>query len=62
MKDYSGLRLYYTPKLRKYDGGVLRVGHDVVPSHMIPPGRPWTITGHCTSGCTESVSIFYVRS
>uniref|UniRef100_A0A8C3JZ03 DOMON domain-containing protein n=1 Tax=Calidris pygmaea TaxID=425635 RepID=A0A8C3JZ03_9CHAR len=34
----SGVRLYYTPELRKYDVGVLQTGIFAFPVHFIPPG------------------------
>ncbi|XP_059112561.1 DBH-like monooxygenase protein 2 [Peromyscus eremicus] len=36
--DTSGIRLYYTSHLRKYDMGVLQLGISVFPIHFIPPG------------------------
>ncbi|KAL6030229.1 hypothetical protein STEG23_035757 [Scotinomys teguina] len=36
--DTSGMRLYYTSHLRKYDMGVLQLGISVFPIHFIPPG------------------------
>ncbi|XP_046951214.1 putative DBH-like monooxygenase protein 2 [Lynx rufus] len=36
--DSSGIRLYYTAKLRKYDMGVLQLGFFTFPIHFIPPG------------------------
>uniref|UniRef100_A0A663LXW0 DOMON domain-containing protein n=1 Tax=Athene cunicularia TaxID=194338 RepID=A0A663LXW0_ATHCN len=34
----SGIRIYYTPELRKYDVGVLQTGIFPFPVHFIPPG------------------------
>ncbi|XP_076044750.1 uncharacterized protein LOC143027356 [Oratosquilla oratoria] len=62
--DNSGLRLYYTERLRKYDAGILTVGHNVRPDLIIPPGTRWTTTGHCTKDClakslpNEGVKVF----
>ena len=36
--DSSGLEIMLTPKLRKYDSGLMTVGHDVTSLHLIPPG------------------------
>ncbi|XP_062426446.1 putative DBH-like monooxygenase protein 2 [Rhea pennata] len=36
--DSSGVRIYYTPELRKYDVGVLQTGIFTFPVHFIPPG------------------------
>ncbi|XP_057647850.1 DBH-like monooxygenase protein 2 [Chionomys nivalis] len=38
IRDTSGIRLYYTSHLRKYDMGVLELGISVFPIHFIPPG------------------------
>ncbi|XP_076769593.1 DBH-like monooxygenase protein 2 isoform X4 [Arvicanthis niloticus] len=38
IRDTSGMRLYYTSHLRKYDMGVLQLGISVFPIHFIPPG------------------------
>ncbi|XP_077020640.1 DBH-like monooxygenase protein 2 [Tamandua tetradactyla] len=35
--DSSGIRMYYSPKLRKYDMGVLQLGFFTFPIHFIPP-------------------------
>ena len=37
--DSSGLDIMLTPKLRKYDSGMMTVGHDVTSLHLIPPGN-----------------------
>uniref|UniRef100_A0A8C4LNH7 DOMON domain-containing protein n=1 Tax=Equus asinus TaxID=9793 RepID=A0A8C4LNH7_EQUAS len=36
--DSSGIRMYYTATLRKYDMGVLQLGFFTFPIHFIPPG------------------------
>ncbi|XP_036782022.2 putative DBH-like monooxygenase protein 2 [Manis pentadactyla] len=36
--DSSGIRVYYTAQLRKYDLGILHLGFLTVPVHFIPPG------------------------
>ncbi|XP_073788581.1 DBH-like monooxygenase protein 2 homolog isoform X1 [Danio rerio] len=35
--DSSGLRFYYTSKLRQHDAGILMTGLAVIPSYAIPP-------------------------
>jgi Copper type II ascorbate-dependent monooxygenase, C-terminal domain len=57
--DSSGLTLYYTPKLRQYDGEVLMVGQI---SLNIPPGQSsvsfqGTCSGYCTSSLPKSLYI-----
>ncbi|XP_026869883.1 DBH-like monooxygenase protein 1 homolog [Electrophorus electricus] len=50
--DNSGLRLYYTPRLRSYDAGVMETGVWVSLYHMLPPGMESYVTeGHCTQEC-----------
>ncbi|KAM4771852.1 DBH-like monooxygenase protein 1 isoform 2-T2 [Rhinophrynus dorsalis] len=52
--DNSGIQLYYTPYVRKYDAGVLETGIWVSLYHMIPPGMPvFSSEGHCTMECLE---------
>lgn len=52
--DNSGLRLYYTPELRKYDAGVLSIGMEPTWRHIIPPGQPRVVSeGHCVEDCTR---------
>ncbi|CAJ0960035.1 unnamed protein product, partial [Ranitomeya imitator] len=52
--DSSGIKLYYTPHIRKYDAGVLEAGIWVSLYHMIPPGMPaFSSEGHCTMECLE---------
>ncbi|KAM5132145.1 putative DBH-like monooxygenase protein 2 [Mantella aurantiaca] len=36
--DSSGIRIYYTPELRKHDGGILITGIFTFPVHFVPPG------------------------
>ncbi|CAM2111756.1 DBH-like monooxygenase protein 1 isoform X1 [Caretta caretta] len=52
--DNSGLRLFYTTDLRKYDAGVIEAGLWVSLFHNIPPGMPEFMSeGHCTLECLE---------
>uniref|UniRef100_A0A8D0FA75 DOMON domain-containing protein n=1 Tax=Strix occidentalis caurina TaxID=311401 RepID=A0A8D0FA75_STROC len=48
--DSSGVRIYYTPELRKYDVGVLQTGIFPFPVHFIPPGaKSYRSYGLCNS-------------
>ncbi|XP_064097931.1 MOXD1 homolog 1-like isoform X2 [Macrobrachium nipponense] len=51
--DNSGLRIFYTEKVRKYDAANVALGHNVSPRMIIPPGQTWLTVGHCVSECTE---------
>lgn len=52
--DSSGVRIFYTPTLRRYDAGVISVGLDPNWRHIIPPGRPEVVSeGHCIADCTR---------
>ncbi|KAJ8008978.1 hypothetical protein DPEC_G00084040 [Dallia pectoralis] len=52
--DSSGLRLFYTPELRRYDAGVIETGVWVSLNHMLPPGMPEYVSeGHCTHECLQ---------
>ncbi|XP_018017865.1 DBH-like monooxygenase protein 1, partial [Hyalella azteca] len=51
--DSSGVRLFYTPRLRTYDAGVVQFGHSVEPFHIVPPLTMWNTTAHCHSECTR---------
>ena len=52
--DSSGLEVHLTPHLRKYDSGLLTVGHDVTSFHIIPPDEErFTTVGHCPEICTR---------
>ena len=55
--DSSGLEILLTPKLRKYDSGLMTVGHDVSSLHLIPPGlEHYTSVGHCPDLCTSVIN------
>ncbi|XP_063889884.1 DBH-like monooxygenase protein 1 [Scylla paramamosain] len=62
--DNSGLRLFYTEKLRKYDAGIMSVGHSVTPYMIVPPKHTWKTVGHCSGHCTniafpsEGIKVF----
>ncbi|XP_025837314.1 MOXD1 homolog 2 [Agrilus planipennis] len=50
----SGLRLYYTPELRRHDAGVISIGIDPNWRHIIPPRQHKVVSsGHCISECTH---------
>ncbi|XP_017776388.1 PREDICTED: MOXD1 homolog 2 [Nicrophorus vespilloides] len=50
----TGLRLYYTPELRRHDAGVISVGIDPNWRHIIPPGQQRVVSsGHCVADCTR---------
>ncbi|XP_073979777.1 MOXD1 homolog 1-like isoform X2 [Rhodnius prolixus] len=54
VKDNSGLRIYYTPLLRPFDGSILTVG--VAPSSLqiVPPiQRKFSNVGYCDHQCTN---------
>ncbi|KAK6195952.1 hypothetical protein SNE40_001271 [Patella caerulea] len=52
--DSSGLRMYFTPTLRKYDGDIMQTGVAVDPLQMIPPGyASFLSTGYCGVDCTN---------
>ncbi|XP_026773251.3 DBH-like monooxygenase protein 1 homolog [Pangasianodon hypophthalmus] len=52
--DSSGLRLYYTPRLRSYDAGVIETGVWVSLYHMLPPGlQDYVTEGHCMQECLQ---------
>nr|CAG4644644.1 EOG090X0318 [Leptodora kindtii] len=63
--DSSGLRLWYTKQLRKYDAGVMEIGLEYTDKMAIPPGqKSFTLTGYCIAQCTavglprEGIHIF----
>ncbi|XP_048415023.1 dopamine beta-hydroxylase isoform X1 [Stegostoma tigrinum] len=52
--DSSGIRLFYTPTLRKFNAGILELGLVYTPVMAIPPGEAsFELSGYCTSRCTE---------
>ena len=55
--DQSGLRIFYTDKLRKQEGGMLLVGTVPDETMQIPPNRDSFLTSaFCTGECTQNVS------
>uniref|UniRef100_A0A8C6ZVD6 Dopamine beta-hydroxylase n=1 Tax=Nothoprocta perdicaria TaxID=30464 RepID=A0A8C6ZVD6_NOTPE len=56
-RDSSGIRLYYTARLRRYDAGILELGLVYTPVMAIPPGEAeFQLSGYCTDKCTRLVS------
>jgi len=54
VRDSSGIKIYYTTKLRPNDAGVLSVGMDPNWRHIIPPEQKAVVSeGHCIGTCTE---------
>ncbi|KAE8582306.1 hypothetical protein XENTR_v10020073 [Xenopus tropicalis] len=54
LRDSSGIRLYYTSTLRRYDAGIMEVGLVYSPVMAIPPGqKDFLLTGYCTDKCTD---------
>ncbi|KXJ22553.1 DBH-like monooxygenase protein 1-like [Exaiptasia diaphana] len=52
--DSSGMRFYYTNKLREYDAGLLSGGVVTSKWMMIPPKQQaWKTVGYCSKQCTE---------
>ncbi len=40
--------------IRRYDAGMMTVGHTVIASLLIPPKtKDFKIVGHCTADCTK---------
>lgn len=56
MVDSSGVRLYITPDVRKYDAGVIELGLEYSDKMAIPPKQPdFTLSGYCIAECTAVV-------
>ncbi|WKY17182.1 hypothetical protein Q1695_001644 [Nippostrongylus brasiliensis] len=54
--DRSGFEFVVTPKLRKYDAGIMEVGLIYSDANSIPPGqRNFPLTGHCIADCTSKL-------
>uniref|UniRef100_A0A915KXG4 Tyramine beta-hydroxylase n=1 Tax=Romanomermis culicivorax TaxID=13658 RepID=A0A915KXG4_ROMCU len=52
--DNSGIRFYFTDKLRKYDAGILETGLEYTNRMAIPPGQTmFPLSGYCMSECTD---------
>lgn len=56
-RDSSGIRLYYTATLRRFDAGIMELGLVYTPLMAIPPQETaFVLTGYCTDKCTQMVS------
>lgn len=54
ISDNSGLRIYYTDKVRQYDTAMLLLGSEVNFLHLIPPRQQSFVSvGKCSKECTE---------
>ncbi|KAM6985588.1 dopamine beta-hydroxylase [Aplochiton taeniatus] len=54
-RDSSGVRLHYTPTLRRLDAGIMELGLAYTPLMAIPPKQSsFPLTGFCTSKCTKT--------
>ncbi|XP_069465731.1 dopamine beta-hydroxylase [Ambystoma mexicanum] len=54
LHDSSGIRLHYTPTLRRYDAGIMELGLVYTPVMAIPPKEvDFVLTGYCTDKCTQ---------
>ncbi|XP_041816615.1 dopamine beta-hydroxylase [Chelmon rostratus] len=54
-RDSSGIRLHYTPSLRRYDAGIMELGLVYTPVMAIPPKQhTFFLSGYCTSKCTQT--------
>ncbi|KAK9532692.1 hypothetical protein VZT92_010066 [Zoarces viviparus] len=54
-RDSSGIRLHYTPSLRRYDAGIMELGLVYTPIMAIPPKQhTFYLSGYCTSKCTQT--------
>ncbi|XP_024418171.2 dopamine beta-hydroxylase [Desmodus rotundus] len=53
-RDSSGIRLYYTATLRRFDAGIMELGLVYTPVMAIPPREAaFVLTGYCTDKCTQ---------
>ena len=51
--DSSGIRIYYTNQLRKYDAGIMEIGLEYNSKNSIPPkNEAFNLNGYCLSDCT----------
>ncbi|KAM4663020.1 dopamine beta-hydroxylase [Discoglossus pictus] len=55
LRDFSGIRLHYTPTLRQYDAGIMELGLVYTPVMAIPPRqKEFLLTGYCSDKCTNT--------
>ena len=58
-EDKSGLRIHYTEKLRKFDGGILVTGVAISNTQFIPPRqKSFRNLGICGQTCTGRKDVF----
>ncbi len=58
MIDNSGIRVFYSPKQREFEAGILVTGHRRSPFMTIPPSQAeFNIYGICSAECMWNVSI-----
>ncbi len=54
--DHSGVRFLVTPKLRRFDAGIMELGLIYSDAMAIPPGQShFALHGFCLPQCTEQV-------
>ncbi|XP_060764933.1 dopamine beta-hydroxylase [Neoarius graeffei] len=54
-RDSSGIRLWFTPSLRRFDAGIMELGLVYTPVMAIPPHQhTFQLTGYCTAECTRT--------
>jgi len=52
--DQSGIRFYYTKKLRKYPAGIMEVGLEYNAKNSVPPrATAFRVSGYCAKECTQ---------
>ena len=57
--DSSGIRLWYTQRLRQYGAGVMELGLEYTDKMAIPPDQDsFALTGFCLPQCTAVVRTF----
>lgn len=52
--DASGIRIFYTNKLRQVNAGILEIGLEYTDKNSIPPHVVMEHQGYCTSECTRA--------
>lgn len=54
--DSSGIKFFYTRKLRRYDAGCVELGLEYTPKMAIPPRMDrFQLSGNCITSCTQAV-------
>ena len=57
LSDSSGIEFTYTSTPRRYNAGILYLGHTLYHNMVIPPGAVnFTVLGLCSGTCTKNVS------